>query len=54
MLLGFVEYLLMVCLILVARAGLVRQIAAGGDVPEVDVSILVFIGLTKHPSWEPS
>ncbi len=24
------------------------------DVPEVDVSILVFIGLTKHPSGELS
>ncbi len=53
-LLGFVEYVLMVCSMLVARVGLVRRIAARGDVPEVDVSILVFIGLMKHPSGEPS
>ncbi len=51
---GFIEYVLMVCLMLVARVGLVRQIVVMGDVPEVDVTILVFIGLTKHPSGEPN
>ncbi len=53
-LLGFVEYVLMVCLMLVARVGLVRRIAVRDDVPEVDVIILVFIGLAKSPSGELS
>jgi hypothetical protein len=39
---------------LVARVGLERRIAVRVDVPEVDVSILVFIGSTKHPSGEPN
>jgi hypothetical protein len=54
LLLGFVEYVLMVCSMLVVRVGLERQIPVRGDVLEVDVSILVYIGLTKHPSGKQS
>ncbi len=53
-LLSFVEYVLMVRSMLVPRVGLERQIVVRGDVPEVGVSILVFVGLTKHASGEPS
>ena len=53
MLLGFVEYLFIVCWIEAARDGLRVVMVGSGESPEVDVRILVFMGLRKQPSGVP-
>ena len=51
--LGLVEYCAIVFLIEMASDGLYLWIVGIGEVPEVDVSIRVFIGLTKQPNGAP-
>ena len=52
-LLGFVEYCLIVLAMEVASKGLRVAMAGSGECPEVDVRILVFMGLTKQPNGAP-
>ncbi len=52
-LLGFVEYCLIVLAMEVASEGLRVAMAGSGECPEVDVRILVFMGLTKQPNGAP-
>ena len=54
MLLGFVEYCAIVVEMEAASEGLRVEMVGRGERPEVDVRILVFMGLTKPPSLDPS
>ena len=53
MLLGFVEYCPIVVEMEAASEGLRVEMVGRGECPEVDVRILVFMGLTKQPSGAP-